>query len=141
MSPEHGSIPGSRACTFPKEARVRKRREFLQIQHAGRRVATRHFLVVYVCSGDGPPRLGITVTKKIGNAVVRNRIKRAVRETFRSQAATLHRGASLVVIARDGSARLSGVATAAELVPAMRSIGNAADTASRGAKRDAPVPR
>ena len=55
MSPEHGSTPGSRTCAFPKEARVRKRREFLQIQNAGRRVATRHFLVVYACSGDGPP--------------------------------------------------------------------------------------
>ena len=93
MSPEHGSTPGSRTCGVPKEARVRKRREFLQIQNAGRRVATRHFLVVYACSGDGPPRLGITVTKKIGNAVARNRIKRAVREAFRGEAATLYRGA------------------------------------------------
>jgi ribonuclease P protein component len=81
------------------------------------------------------------VTKKIGNAVARNRIKRAVRETFRSEAATLHRGASLVVIARDGSARLGTVATAEELAPAMRSIGNAGDGAARGAKRAAPAPR
>ena len=141
MNPEDGSTPGSRTCGFPKEARVRKRREFLQIQNAGRRVATRHFLVVYACSGDGPPRLGITVTKKIGNAVARNRIKRAVREAFRREAATLHRGASLVVIARDGSARLGAVTTAEELLPAMRSIGSATASAPRGATRNASAPR
>ena len=103
MTPEDGSPRHSRARTLGKDARVRKRREFLQIQNAGRRVATRHFLVTYVCRGGGPPRLGITVTKKIGNAVVRNREKRAVRETFRLHAAGLSRGASIVVIARDGA--------------------------------------
>ena len=141
MSPEHGSTPGSRTCVFRKEARVRKRREFLQIQNAGRRVATRHFLVVYVCSSGGPPRLGITVTKKIGNAVVRNRIKRAVRETFRRSAATLQRGASMVVIARDGSAGLGVNATADELLPAMRSIGSDAAAAPRGREKASPQRR
>lgn len=141
MSPEHGSSPGSRTCGFDKQARVRKRREFLQIQNTGRRVASRHFLIVYVCSGDGPPRLGITVTKKIGNAVTRNRIKRAVRETFRSNAATLRRGTSMVVIARDGAAALGVVATADELVPALRTLGAPAGIAPRGAGKSAPARR
>lgn len=141
MSPEHGSTPGSGTCAFRKEARVRKRREFLQIQNAGRRVSTRHFLVVYVCSGGGPPRLGITVTKKIGNAVVRNRVKRAVRETFRRNSTMLRRGASMVVIARDGSASLGVNATADELLPAMRSIGAEADAPPRGPKKASPERR
>jgi ribonuclease P protein component len=141
LSPEHGSTASSRTCAFRKAARVRKRREFLQIQNAGRRVATRHFLIVYACSGDGPPRLGITVTKKIGNAVVRNRIKRAVRETFRTNAASLRRGASMVVIARDGSNKLGANATAAEILPAMRSIGAPAEPSPRRDKGPAPAPR
>lgn len=120
---EGGSCRSRR--TLGKEARVRKRREFLQIQNAGRRVATRHFLVVFLTSGNGPARLGITVTRKIGNAVVRNRIKRAVREVFRACAGTLARGLSLVVIARDGSSGLDGRSTAAELVPAFASLGSA----------------
>lgn len=137
MSPQDGSTRGSRTRAFGKDRRVRKRREFLQIQNAGRRVATRHFLVVYACSGDGPPRLGITVTKKIGNAVVRNRIKRAVRETFRGHAATLLRGASMVVIARDGSGILGTNATVDELLPALRSIDGSPAPAPRGAKKAA----
>ena len=140
MSPDHGSTPGSRACAFAKQARVRKRREFLQIQNTGRRVATRHFLVVYACFGDGAPRLGITVTKKIGNAVVRNRIKRAVRETFRTHAASLRRGASMVVIARDGSHRLGVNGTVAELLPALRSVGMP-DASTRRDHGSAPARR
>jgi len=119
---EDGSPRRSRTRTLGKDARVRKRREFLQIQNAGRRIATRHFLVTYLCRGEAPPRLGVTVTKKIGNAVVRNRVKRAVREAFRVNAATLARGASIVVIARDGAGRLGATPTATELLPALHSI-------------------
>lgn len=141
MRPEDGSTPGSRACAFTKQARVRKRREFLRIQNTGRRVATPHFLIVYACSGDGPPRLGITVTKKIGNAVVRNRIKRAVRETFRIHAASLRRGASMVVIARDGSHRLGANGTTAELLPALRTVGTQPEPSPHGDHGSAPARR
>ena len=136
MSPEDGSPHLSRTRTLGKDARVRKRREFLQIQNAGRRVATRHFLVTYLCKGEGMPRLGITVTKKIGNSVVRNRVKRAVRETFRTNAACLSRGASIVVIARDGAGSLGVPATTEELLPALRSIapGRASTPAPAGTR-------
>ena len=131
MSPAVGSAQRSPAGVLGKDARVRKRREFLHIQNAGRRVATRHFLVVYTCAGDAPPRLGITVTKKIGNAVVRNAVKRAVRETFRASVAGVPRGASVVVIARSGAGDLGTNATAAELGPALRSIAGRAAPGGR----------
>jgi RNase P protein component len=55
----------------------------LRIQGRGQRVHSRRFVFQFV-PGDGPEsRLGITVSKKVGNAVVRNRIKRWVREAFR----------------------------------------------------------
>ena len=136
MSPDDGQPRRSTTRALGKESRVRKRREFLQIQSSGRRVSTRHFLVVYTHSGAGPMRLGITVTKKIGNAVVRNRIKRAVRETFRVHPCRAARGACLVVIARDGAGRLDGPATAAELEPALATVGDASATAGpAGASR------
>lgn len=60
-------------------------------------------------------RLGITVSGKVGNSVVRNRIKRQVREFFRRQRAELAPGRDLLVIARSGAAQLPAEAIRAEL--------------------------
>jgi ribonuclease P protein component len=130
LSTDVASAPPPRGRSLPKEARVAKRREFLRIQGAGRRVPSRHFLVVHVRQGDAPARLGITVTKKIGNAVLRNRVKRSVREAFRERRGAIAPGAALVVIARDGAARLSVRETAAELAPAFAAIADGASTAA-----------
>src|SRR5690606_30651670 len=53
-----------------------------------------------------PARLGITVSRKVGNAVVRNRIKRVVREAFRHSGALFDAGIDVVVIARPNAAGL-----------------------------------
>lgn len=114
--------PSPQPQTLPRSARVRKRREFLGIQASGRRMPTRHFLVL-AAPGPWPcARLGVTVTKRIGNAVVRNRVKRSVREAFRHARAALRPGLSIVVVARDGSARLDGRGTAAELAPILAAL-------------------
>lgn len=83
---------------------------------------TRHFLLVHSQAPDGPARLGITVTRKIGGAVVRNRIKRAVRETFRRCRHSLADGLSIIVIARNGAADLHGAEIAGEIEPALREV-------------------
>lgn len=112
-----GTLPSSRPQTLPTAARVRKRREFLSIQATGRRFPSRHFLVLQAEDPSPVARLGITVTRKIGNAVERNRVKRAVREAFRRRRSEIRSGLALVVIARDGAPRLGSAATAGELDP------------------------
>jgi ribonuclease P protein component len=69
--------------SFPPERRLRRRSEFLEVYEKGRRFSGR-LVVVFatLVEGDGS-RLGITVTKKVGTAAVRNRLKRRVREIFR----------------------------------------------------------
>lgn len=70
------------SLAFPKSQRLRKRVEIVGVQRAGIALHTRYFVVV--CDASGRGRLGITVSKKVGNAVVRNRVKRLVREFVRT---------------------------------------------------------
>jgi ribonuclease P protein component len=80
---------------------VRKRAEFERIQTSGERVETRHFVFVLAAQGEpAVPRLGITASRRIGNAVARNRAKRLVREAFRSTGDLWPGGVDVVVIVR-----------------------------------------
>ena len=103
---------------LPKTARLRKRREFLQLAKTGSKNQSEHFVVISRSNSSGECRLGITVSGKVGNSVTRNRIKRHVREFFRRRRADWQPGADFVVIARKGAAALSGGAIAAELATA-----------------------
>lgn len=76
--------------SFPKEARLLKRAEFLRVYEHGKRIEGR-FMTVFILPNDRPlQRVGITATKKaIGKAHDRNRAKRLLRETFRLSKAEL----------------------------------------------------
>jgi ribonuclease P protein component len=77
----------------------------LQLAEDGRRLFSRHFIIVYAQSGHSVPRLGVTVTKKIGHAVARNRLKRVCREFFRTHRDRLATPIDVHIIARSGSAQ------------------------------------
>ncbi|HSC88750.1 MAG TPA: ribonuclease P protein component [Polyangiaceae bacterium] len=87
---------------FRPERRVRKRSDFEKAQREGRRVTTPHFVLVLRPSPDAiaGSRLGITATRRVGNAVRRNRLKRLVRAAFRATEAFLPAGFDVVVIVR-----------------------------------------
>lgn len=86
-----------------EENRLRSREEFRRVFQKGVSVANRE-IVVYVWNrGDGGPwRAGFSVSKKVGGAVVRNKVKRRLREAVRGQGERLPAGWDLVVIARPG---------------------------------------
>jgi len=69
--------------TFTKDDRLLQRSDFLYLSNNGKRLQNRHF-IAFICKNDFKRcRLGITVTRKVGKAVKRNRIKRLAREYFR----------------------------------------------------------
>ena len=88
--------------TLPRAARLQRRREFLTVQQRGRKLYAGDVLVLALEAGRSRPRIGITVSSKIANAVGRNRVKRWVREAFRAAQAALP-PVDLVVIARRGA--------------------------------------
>jgi ribonuclease P protein component len=86
-----------------KPDRLRRRREFLRVAAAGKKVAIGGVVLQTLDrADDGPVRLGFTVTRKVGNAVVRNRTRRRLKEAARLllRDCTV-RGADLVLIGRD----------------------------------------
>ncbi|HEY5388738.1 MAG TPA: ribonuclease P protein component, partial [Thermoleophilia bacterium] len=87
-----------------KRPRLSRSSDFQRIYRRGSSTASR-FLVLYSFkrpfeAGPEGPRLGLSVSKKLGGAVVRNRVKRLLREAFRGCAGHLAEEYDLVVIAR-----------------------------------------
>ncbi len=86
--------------------RLRRRAEFVAVQSQGIKLHGRHLLALARKRSDPDlvGRLGITVTKKVGNAVVRNRIKRLLRECLRVRG-WVPTGWDIVMVAKDTAAR------------------------------------
>jgi ribonuclease P protein component len=87
-----------------KRHRLSRSRDFDAVYRHGRSTSTR-FLVLYWFDRDaeaGEPRLGLAVPKAAGNAVVRNRIKRQLRELWRARLGRIPTGRDYVLIARPG---------------------------------------
>lgn len=73
-------MPGAR---FGKNRRVRRRREFQRVFDLSLRAKGRYFTVLVAPNETGTTRLGIVASRKLGNAVMRNRAKRLIRSIFR----------------------------------------------------------
>ena len=121
------------AQRLTKSMRLRRRGEFLRVQSTGRKVHGRHFVALVAPTSVAPSalfsdpasdpasvpgsavgRVGFTVTKRIGNAVIRNRIKRSAREWLRRHG-WVPAGNDVVFIAKETAATLDGAELGADL--------------------------
>ena len=117
------------AFGFPRACRLRKRREFLLVQGRGRRLSGRH-LQFFVLGRKAPEtsavaasiRFGITVTRKVGNAVTRNRLKRLLRERCRHAAPSSPRGLDVVILVRASAATAAADAIAGDFLELARRL-------------------
>jgi len=96
----------ARKQRFPKERRLRKRYQYLLVQERGRRIHLRDLLAI-VHPHAGEARVGITASSKVGGAVVRNRVKRLIREVWRRNRETLPDGYDVVFVAKRTAALCS----------------------------------
>jgi ribonuclease P protein component len=88
---------------FPKRLRLLRGGQFDRVYRRCRAASDAVLLVHGDTNALGYPRLGLSVSRKVGKAVVRNRWKRSIREAFRLSRATLPAGIDLVVSPRRGA--------------------------------------
>lgn len=90
-----------------KRQRIKKDNEFQKVFKEGKSFANRQFIVYrYKKEGQEQFRIGLSVSKKVGNAVTRNRIKRYIRQAFLEMKDELQNDVDYVIIARHQAAKI-----------------------------------
>lgn len=138
------------SARFRRADRIVEARDYARIRRRGRRHSSKNFAVSIAPVGGPEPRsgslkhpsntrLGLSVSRRVGNAVVRNRVKRAVRAWFRTSREQVPAGSDIVVIARRGARDRQVDEIADELnklfsnvaVPSPVKAGNSSESVSR----------
>lgn len=95
-------MPSAASNTFPKKVRLRTAADFSAVYGCDYFAADDVLVIRAIRNGGSTSRLGLSVSRKVGNAVVRNRWKRRIREGFRLQQHVIPAGLDLVVRPRKG---------------------------------------
>lgn len=103
MTSQSRSLHPSTDQTFPKTVRLRTSPEFDRVYRSKHYAADGTLVICGARNGTERTRLGLSVSRKVGNAVVRNRWKRRIREAFRKQFVDLPKGLDLVVRPKKGA--------------------------------------
>jgi ribonuclease P protein component len=100
---------------FPRSLRLRRSADFRHVQRGGVRIHTVHLVAVHHVNELAAPRFGLAVSRKVGNAVIRNRVKRWLRESIRRRQAGRLAGVDVVFIARPTAAGADYATISAEV--------------------------
>lgn len=105
---------------LPASERLRHRREFARVFQNGMKQVSSAFVLYFLPTTDAPSRLGMAVSKRVGGAVVRNRVKRRTREFFRRHKAQFQPPCDVVVVARHKAAKMDYAESAQEFLSLLR---------------------
>lgn len=83
---------------------LKKNQQFQFVYKNGKSYANKYFIMYVKENGLGKNRIGISVSKKVGNSVVRHRVTRLVRESYRLHENIFNSGLDMVIVARPGAA-------------------------------------
>ena len=115
-----GSPPNSpRRLGFPRDARLVRRGEFDAVHRAGKRRSSSHFTVFFRANQLPQSRFGFSIKKELGGAVIRNRIRRRVREIVRRHRQEIPAGWDIVIHPKKGVERQPFRALTADLLRAL----------------------
>ena len=90
---------------LPRELRLRKTSDIQRVQKQGTRIRLPHLMLLFLPGTADRVRVAFTVSRKVGNAVVRNKVKRWLREAVREQQDRIPIGLDVVVIAHPQAAQ------------------------------------
>ena len=112
----------TKGFSFPKSARLRRRSEFLKVQESGTKVSSQHLLGLALRRDASAARVGFTVSSKVGPSVVRNRVRRRLREIYRKRQGMLPPGVELVFIAKQSAAHADSTALTESVEAILRKL-------------------
>lgn len=136
-------MPASSQGSFglPSRQRIKESREFAGIKAKGRRFSLGCLVLNWALGTDQrAPRLGVVVSRKVGCAVVRNRAKRLIRESFRLNQASLPRSLRLILVARPSIAGKTLAHVQRDLLSALRQTRLLVTTPVEGVAPQTPAP-
>jgi ribonuclease P protein component len=90
------------SATFRKAEKILKRKDYQAIYQRGSRRYSKNFVIVRSINETGVKRLGISVSKKAGSAVKRNRLKRLIREFFRLHKSRIADSQDIIIVTKKG---------------------------------------
>ena len=110
------------ARTFPREARLVRRGDFDAVYRAGKRFSSSHFTVFVRSNELALNRFGFSIKKALGGAVVRNRIRRRLREMVRCHRQEISPGWDIVIHPKSSVAKVPFAALATDLMRLLKQL-------------------
>jgi ribonuclease P protein component len=109
MGERSGTSQLKKEYRFQKKDRLLKRQNFLLLSQSRKKVENTHFIAVLKKNNVHRLRLGVTVSKRVGHAVIRNKLKRLLREYFRLNRQKIEGSLDIHIIAKKNSATIGNI--------------------------------